>query len=255
MNGRLSSSTKALLEAARADAPSASAKAKMWSGVAAASGLAGAGSVAEAGSRAAASQAATGGGALVGATLFGGLLVVGLAAVLLRVVAVPQSRAPALSQLAHAEVVRGAMAPPAAPSAKTPSSPAPMPIPPFNPAEPGPQAKPSPVPGSYARSAASASPRAADGTSPASPEPGRNLDDALDREASLVAEARGALLRGDPRAALEKIHAARAIPSGELAPEELSIEAQSLRALGRIDAADDADAKLRRAFPESALAR
>jgi hypothetical protein len=79
--------------------------------------------------------------------------------------------------------------------------------------------------------------------------------DALEREASLVAAARSALLKGDPQRALERIRAARAIPSGVLAPEELALEAQALRASGRMVQADSVEAKLRADYPESALAR
>jgi hypothetical protein len=80
-------------------------------------------------------------------------------------------------------------------------------------------------------------------------------EDGLEKEAALVAEARGALRRGDAAGALQRIRAARAIPSGELAPEELSIEVQALKALGRSDDAAEADARLRSSYPESALAR
>jgi hypothetical protein len=85
--------------------------------------------------------------------------------------------------------------------------------------------------------------------------PARTQEDDLGREAALVAEARGALRRGDAAGALQRIRAARAIPSGQLAPEELAIEAQALRALGRSDEADEAGTKLRSSYPESALAR
>jgi hypothetical protein len=79
--------------------------------------------------------------------------------------------------------------------------------------------------------------------------------DALTREAQLVSEARGALTRGDPGRALAAIQAARALPSHQLAPEELAVEAQALRALGRTGEADQADEALRARYPESALAR
>ena len=78
--------------------------------------------------------------------------------------------------------------------------------------------------------------------------------DALDHEAALVAEARGAIVRGDPQAALRALHAARQLPSRQLLPEELAVEAQAYRALGRDDDARDADTTLRKQFPESALA-
>ena len=75
------------------------------------------------------------------------------------------------------------------------------------------------------------------------------------REAQLVSEARGALGRGDPQRALQAVRAARALPSHQLAPEELAVEAQALRALGRPGDANEVDETLRSQFPESALAR
>jgi TolA-binding protein len=80
-------------------------------------------------------------------------------------------------------------------------------------------------------------------------------DDALAREAALVTQAREALGRGEPREALRAIHAARMLPSHQLGPEELAVEALALRALGKDDQAKDVDSILRKRFPESALAR
>ena len=79
--------------------------------------------------------------------------------------------------------------------------------------------------------------------------------DSLEREAELVAEARGAVVRGQPEAALSAIHAAQALPGHALEPEELSLEVRALRAMGELDAANAADAKLRARFPDHALAR
>jgi hypothetical protein len=80
-------------------------------------------------------------------------------------------------------------------------------------------------------------------------------EDSLAREASLVAEARTALGRGDPRSALRAIRAARAIPSRQLVPEELAVEELALRALGQSDEANGIDVMLRLQYPEAALAR
>jgi hypothetical protein len=96
------------------------------------------------------------------------------------------------------------------------------------------------------------------GTAPASrttPASATTPDDGLAREASLVVEAREALGRGDPQAALRAIRAARMLPSHQLGPEELAVEARALRALGKDDQAKDVDSMLRKRFPESALAR
>jgi hypothetical protein len=83
----------------------------------------------------------------------------------------------------------------------------------------------------------------------------RSLDDTLAREAELVAEARGAVVRGQPAAALSAIHAAQALPGHALEPEELSLEVRALRALGHLDAANAADARLRTQYPDNALSR
>jgi hypothetical protein len=79
--------------------------------------------------------------------------------------------------------------------------------------------------------------------------------DPLAREASLVADARNALARNAPHAALRAVRATRAIAHRQLIPEELSVEAQALRALGRTHEADAIEAVLRSRYPESALAR
>ena len=76
MNDRRTfASTKALLEAARADAPTRAVRAEIWSGVSDAVGLASA--------SAAAGAAASGAKALALTTLFGGAVTVGVAATLL----------------------------------------------------------------------------------------------------------------------------------------------------------------------------
>ncbi|WP_394843727.1 hypothetical protein LZC95_42595 [Pendulispora brunnea] len=79
-------------------------------------------------------------------------------------------------------------------------------------------------------------------------------DDTLLREASLVSEARSALLRGDPQTALVSVQAARR-EGRNLEPEELSIEARALRALGRDPEATQLDTTLRSRYPNHALAR
>jgi hypothetical protein len=82
-----------------------------------------------------------------------------------------------------------------------------------------------------------------------------DLDDALMREASLVAEARSALVRGDAKGALQAIGATRSFSPRHLEPEELSIEAQALRALGKGDEASGATQRLKTEYPDHALAR
>ncbi|HEY3818863.1 MAG TPA: hypothetical protein VGL81_16945 [Polyangiaceae bacterium] len=254
---RLSPATRTLLRAAKADAPSAVARAKVWSSVAGAVGGA-AGAAGAAGSASTAPGVLVTGGAgasklLALGTLFGGTVTVGLAAMLLRVGPAPRDPLP----------------PPSAPMAVlTAASPAAQPVPsllplvvppaaptvtaapraPSIPPNTGPAPAVAPRPVGLAGANTAAAPRAPS-TSAATPA------DTLAREASLVVEGREALERGDPQGALRAIHAARMLPSHQLGPEELAVEARALRALGRDDQAREVDSTLRRRFPDSALAR
>ena len=79
--------------------------------------------------------------------------------------------------------------------------------------------------------------------------------DRLALEARMVSEARGALHRGDAEAALRVVRAARATRGARLVPEELTVEAQALRALGDEAGAQRADAELAGKFPEQAIER
>jgi hypothetical protein len=80
-------------------------------------------------------------------------------------------------------------------------------------------------------------------------------DDALAREASLLAEARNALARRDALSALQIIRGLRSMPTRQLIPEELAVEAQALRSLGLEDDANAVDTTLRARFPDSVLGR
>jgi hypothetical protein len=79
--------------------------------------------------------------------------------------------------------------------------------------------------------------------------------DTLTREATLVGEARGALVRGQPETALGALRATELLPSRAMEPEELSLEARALRALGREPEAEFVEGQLRARFPDNALAR
>ncbi|HEY8086475.1 MAG TPA: hypothetical protein VIF09_01480 [Polyangiaceae bacterium] len=236
---RLTSATRELLRAARADGPSAAARAKVWGNVAGSVGAAGA--AAGAGASLAPGSAAGAVGAakmLAIGTLLGGTITVGLAAALLHIGPAPVPAPRAAASVVHASApvrVPGVLPtpatdPPSVAAEDLSSSPAPAP-PPTRPGRPHADLPP--------------------GTPHAVPV----ADDGLAREAVLVAEARGALKRGDPQSCLRSVHAARLLPSHQLGPEELALEAQALQALGRDDEARETDAQLRRLFPESALAR
>jgi hypothetical protein len=87
--------------------------------------------------------------------------------------------------------------------------------------------------------------------------PIRRIEDSssLSIEASLITEARSALAEGDALGALRKARTARTLPVRQLVPEELAVEAQALRALGRDAEANSVDQALRAQYPESALGR
>ena len=228
----LSMTTKKLFSAARADMPSAAARAKVWAGVSGAIGGAAGASAASVTASSVIGGGATATKVLTFGGLFGGTLAVGLAATLLKFGSAPP--------------------PPQYPT----TSPSPMA-----------QVAPAPPPAllSPGLTAASHSQRqdlAAISTSSAPPVPNRNRlakpaasEGSLAREASLVAVAHGALGRGDPQAALRAIAAARALSSRQLVPEELAVQEQALRALGESDEANGIDVQLRLQYPESALAR
>jgi hypothetical protein len=263
----LSSGTRSLLAAAKKDGPSALAKAKIWGGVAATTAAA-AGAGASAGG-----AAAMGTGKLMLGALFGSAITVGLAVALMHIGPLAPDPGPprADMQLAAPRPVRD----PVAPALPTPSNqrgtvtldsartPALVPLgagsgsdglstPSANANAPGaPRLEPPPT--------LAAAPIAA---APAKPKPtarasrsGVDRDDLLERESLLVAESRGALVRGDARAALSAVRAAQALDSHALDPEELSLETRALRALGAVDEAAVVEAKLKAKYPDHALAR
>ena len=75
------------------------------------------------------------------------------------------------------------------------------------------------------------------------------------RESALVAEARGALMRGDSKAALAALKATKTLKHRELEPEELSLEAKALRSMGRDGDAASLEIVLKSRYPDHALAR
>jgi hypothetical protein len=270
----LSSATRALLRAAKADAPGAAARAGIWSGVSSTIGTAAGASAAAAVAGGSAASSATAGGVsaakmLALGTLLGGSVTVGLAVTMLRIGPAPS--VPVATQVGFAtqphtiEQRAAAMRSPPAPIAPEPSAPAlcPKPTPPEGASSAQVSAEGARNPSARGARALSGrfdadhpQPRTFSGSKGASQPGGAEaIDDALDREAVLVAEARSALVRGQSRTALRAIRVAMSIPGHRLGPEELAVEAQALRALGREDEARSADALLRKRFPDSALAR
>jgi hypothetical protein len=292
MGDSLSPAARALLEAAKADAPGAAARAQIWGGVSSATGLAatahgaaGAGMVA---------TTVTSGKLLVVGALLGSAVTAGFGYALVRATAVDH----------HVGVVASQVAlPPNAPHAKT--------APPLTSRADGPgdrsegagagepnvpkgaggaldelrgrpEANPvnsrsieidgagalvgsgSDVAGAPqvagGRGVWGASPQRDRGVSGASPQrdpgfQGAGREDALGREAALVAEASGAVRRGDPESALASLDAARRLGSHRMEPEELSIRVRALRNLGRESEATETEATLRTKYPDHFLAR
>jgi hypothetical protein len=232
---RLSMATKKLLAAAKADIPSATARANVWAGVSGAIG--GAGIAGASASNATASVVTSGGASatkvLAIAGLFGGTLAVGLAAALLKIGSVP-------APLPHTTTGPPAMVRAAIAAA-------------------GPELMPTStgneMPNANAAFARGAAPPTNRTRVPSRPGKPSAPEGALAREASLVDEARSALVHGDPRSALSAIREARALPSHQLVPEELAVEEQAFRAIGQSDEANGIDVQLRLQYPESALAR
>jgi hypothetical protein len=224
---------KLLLESAKNETPSAAAKAKVWSGVAATFAVGGAttGAVASI-----APPAVAGGGVaalasakmlLIGA-LLGSAVTLGIAATTF------YARVQPLPPLSPTM----AIAPVALRAANAVSStivPLPLIPAPWAEATASTAVAPPHVIAPALRAASITAPIAARSVpviiaKPAASDLG---EDALMQEASLVAEARSAIRRGDPESALSAIRAARALPSHQLVPEEAALEAQAVRAVAR----------------------
>jgi hypothetical protein len=243
----LSASTKKLLATAKTEVPSSAARANVWVGV---SGVVG-GAAAAGASGAAASTVLTGGAGatklLAMGALFGGALTVGLATVLLQIGVAP---APRTATSPTGTSPNGSTL--NAATAGQPQSP--VTVTRLAPIEPGSVVIAGSAPPATESPGAAATPALTHAPIGHAHRHARTRDDSLAREASLVAEARGALAVGDPRSALRAIREARALPSKQLVPEELAVEEQALRALGQNDEANGIDVMLRLQYPESALA-
>jgi len=256
------SDLRALIEAAKADGPGAAARAKVWTGVSSAVG--GAAAMSGTGAGAGAGAAAGSMGAvkmLLLGTLLGGTLTVGIGATMLFVRGAPPATiasgvaAPAPATAPPPPETRFVMAAPMLPSPATVilgSTVNPMPIPaapPIAPVAPPPPAEATRRPIVLRTYAAASIP-----TSPPAP-PARDPDDALAREAALLASARNALARRDALTALQIVRGLTVLPGRQLVPEEMAVEAQALRGLGLAEQAQAVDSTLRTRFPDSVLGR
>jgi hypothetical protein len=233
---RSATGIKGLLEAAKCDGPASVARAKIWGGVI---GSVGASVSAGMGGAGAAKM-------LVGGTLLGATVTVGLAATIIYITgAGPTARAVS----AGLNSTRDAVTTTAPAMAGTAMG--------TNPGA-GAGAGTNPGAGTGAGTGGSAGVGAGRSASiPGPTHPGKvhAPEDALAHEAALVDQARSALARGDARGALRAVRAAGGLRERQLWPEELTVEQQALRKLGRIDQADAVEADLKAQYPESALAR
>jgi hypothetical protein len=279
---RTSSALRSLIEAAKSDAPGAVSRAEVWSSICRSI----AATVAP-GSTGSTLGSASGGKAISLATFFGGAVTVGLASAVLILqpmrsfeqapsgTLTPAMAAPALEAPPSRQEPTLGAAQGAAPSARS-SRPRPA-----DRGADGTASTNSPSYGASSAGAPSAGDVAAAGrtveehrSAPASPptaalsspghgsvrasladSPSRVAFDPLAREAALLTQARAALAQGDAQAALHAVRAAMAVPGRQLVPEEMSVESQALRALGRSRDADALTTELRTRYPDSALAR
>ena len=257
------SDLRAMIEAARADGPSAAATANVWTGV---STMVGEAAVASGAGGAAATGSAGAAKMLVLGTLLGGTVTVGVGVAMLFVGRAP-APAPPMSVAAPAPArggrARGALDAGADAGARAESS-----------GRRG-QRQPRARAGSHGRRGGVTRPRTRSSSRRRVPLDWRGSrrargrrtrrrrsppaappdSDSLAREASSLAEARRALARRDALSALQIVRDLHALPDRQLVPEELAVEAQALRGLGLDDEASQVETHLRVRFPDSVLGR
>jgi hypothetical protein len=259
---RASNALRALIETAKSDGPNAATRADVWSSVCCAV----APPSAPGSTKATLSSAGSGKAVSIGA-LFGGTVTVGLAAAVLILQPMRSvGQSPSGKQAAPTASARVVIAVPSQ-DIRPMRAEAPVELRPAVSTRHDSAAEVEPAldsthgnAGAFARAPTSPA-GALPPSRPSSRPPSSGLasaDDAFDplaREASLLTQARAALGRGDAQAALRSVRAAMAVPGRQLVPEELSVESQALRALGRPRDADALTTELRARYPDSALAR
>ncbi len=218
----LSPTTKALLRTARNDGPGAAARAKILGKIASGTGALGGTSL---GTAAKGTLAAGSAKLLVAGALFGSAVTVGIAAMMLHIGTPKLAPDPTYAVQADTELASIA------------------------PATHG-MVIEQPVP--TKRVVATVGVKHADVLPEQEPELSY---DPLAREAALVAEARSAIIRGEPDVALGALRATETLPTRAMEPEELSLEARALHAAGRHPEAAFVEEQLRARFPDNALTR
>jgi hypothetical protein len=248
----LSPTARALLQAAKSDAPQAAARAQIWGGVSSAAGLATA-AKGGLGASLAATTTASGKLLVVGA-LLGSAVTAGFGYAIVREVRIDRRAAIDLAHSAAAsdDTDRGmsTSAPNVAKIAQT--------------ARDNPSTSSLDV-DDHSAGGVRAGVNSGVGEVPGIQPLGSGLvasstrhvgrEDPLGREAALVAEASGAVRRGDPEGALASLDAVRRLGSPRMEPEELSIRVRALRRLGRDAEATETEALLRTKYPDHFLAR
>jgi hypothetical protein len=259
--GRSSSDLRSLFAAAKGDAPSAAARAKVWGGVSHALGAAASGGTAGIAGVGAAKM-------LVVGTLLGGTVSAGIAATAIYLRSVlPTSPNAAVDRVAAVHDSFDPGTPPCVATPRAGTRPA------------GADRGDGATPRAGSLAGANAVPVVFSPTPSSGPEvhghgsglrvvtvhPARvsgagasssNLGgDDLAREAAFLSSARSALASGDAASALRALRAASTIRDRQLVPEGLALEAQALRALGRDAEASAVEARIKTLYPESALAR
>ncbi len=302
MTNQLSSSTKALLRAAKHDSPSREKRAAMWTGVTGglvthtplavnvqgaappAGPLAGPVAVPPPPPSAPIGVAGAKGGLLAGASmkgafigaLFGSAISIGVATFMLRsksadppapvqtVVVTSPEKGSALPSTPAANMATNVAAnstnppvdPKATPSAMFELAATPAVTPNARSAVNSAESSDGNASGALA-STAKPSPRShhdgAASTTPKTTTSNDSLDGLLSKEVGLVAEARRELLLGDATAALKSVRTARSLEARQLEPEEMSLEARALRALGRDVDAAKVENQLRSSYPDTTL--
>ena len=236
-------SMKSLFAAAREDAPDDATHDAMWNNVANATGMAAGATVAAAATTAAKPAAATAAVASLGPKLIAvGLLIGAVSAAVGGVVALGWME----SQTGVAPETQSTSAP-AARTVHVPARGAQL-------GDATPRARDS-QPDRVEPSAAKNVAPAAVAVGPSSAPNAVSATSDLAEEARLVTEARSALVGGEPDRALTLLRKTHRFANRALEPEELSLEARALRALGRVDEAAATELKLKARFPSHALAR
>jgi hypothetical protein len=238
MGDSLSPATRALLDAAKSDAPRAAARAQVWGAVSTATGVA-AGVVKGGTALGVAAATASSGKLLVVGALLGSLLTAGVGYGVARLVT---GR--------HGDVVEAPEEGRLSTASPDPVLPIPIHLDPQN------------ALGGDGPSSSQAGPASAT-RSPSSPNSTAcavrvirtGTEDPLGRVATLIEEANRALRRGDPEGALVSLDAARRLGWHGLEPEALAVRVGALRSLGRDAEADSFEATLRAKYPEHSLSR